>query len=356
MGDKKKRGKKKKGKKSKQPAGCQNPNIGEVDEQSKVMSSLTEQTGLIAINEEDDDSAYSIYDLTDDDASCSNSVISISKRMYGKSRKGDKVIAATGMGSDISGKISPDLTSIEPTSELSKSRQHPNSNKQVSDVLEESCGLTGGASYIASSSNNESSMPKKSFIDVLVGTGTKDDKGKSPLHEPHVWKKALPQGHLPLPGDDFGNYRRKAYELEEKTSFLHQQAAILSARGDRGRAKTLRDEAKTCRAMSQQEHERASKILFDLRNKGFNNWIELDLHDQLVEEGINFLKEHIEFAVRCRTLRYLRVITGYGSHGTGPSKLKEEIVNLLDTEKIQWEEEEGNPGCLIITFGGRCSN
>ncbi|CAH1449583.1 unnamed protein product [Lactuca virosa] len=100
----------------------------------------------------------------------------------------------------------PALTPIKPSFEFSKSRDQHNSNiKVVSDVLEKSYGLTGGASYIASSSNSdlhEGNMSvKRSWREVLVGPGTsseqtrtRDIKGKSPLHDPDSWVKIVKKG------------------------------------------------------------------------------------------------------------------------------------------------------------------
>lgn len=94
--------------KSKQPIGCQNPTLGLIDEQSKVLSSVTEQIGLFTIPEEDasakiignitettsllsdddDDSSDSSWIFTDNasssnsDISYSDSICSISSRRY----------------------------------------------------------------------------------------------------------------------------------------------------------------------------------------------------------------------------------------------------------------------------------
>ncbi|CAH1449580.1 unnamed protein product [Lactuca virosa] len=100
---------------------------------------------------------------------------------------------------------------------------------------------------------------------------------------------------------------------------------------------------------AEQADERASQDIFYSRNK--NNIVDLmtiDLHGQHVKEGMTILKYHLAFGVYGRSLRRLRVITGYGSGGTGQSMLKLAVVDLLKTEKFEWEKE--NEGSLLIKF------
>ncbi|KAL7593588.1 hypothetical protein Lser_V15G33676 [Lactuca serriola] len=298
-------------------------------------------------------------------------------------------------------KIWPPLTPIKPSFAFSKSRHQHNSNiKVVSDVFEESYGLTGGASYIASSSNSdlqEGNMSfKRSWREVLIGLGTsseqtqtRDIKGKSPLHNPDSWVKIVKKGshtrdskgksalHDPdswvkvvkkgshmqkldypskdtakkqhIPRDDYKKYRHNANQHWEIQKSLVEQARNAHASGKRNEGVNLSEQARMWKEKAEQADEKASQDIFDSRNK--NNIVDLmtiDLHGQHVKEGMMILKYHLAFGVYGRSLRRLRVITGYGSGGTGQSMLKQAVVDLLKMEKFEWEKE--NEGSLLIKF------
>ncbi|KAI3708950.1 hypothetical protein L2E82_38569 [Cichorium intybus] len=100
-----------------------------------------------------------------------------------------------------------------------------------------------------------------------------------------------------------------------------------------------------------QADERESKDIFTSRNDESLNQMTIDLHGQRVREGIKILENHLEFGVYCGSLMRLRVIIGYGSHRTGPSKLKSAVVDLLKKEDITFQEE--TKGSLLITFDGQ---
>lgn len=140
--------------KSKQPIGCQNPTLGLIDEQSKVLSSVTEQIGLFTIPEEDA-SAKIIGNITettsllsdDDDDSSDSSWIFTDN--------------ASSSNSDIS--YSDSICSIS-------------SRRSYSDVL---------ADRPPSAPGTSTSCEQTQTQDVLEVV---DIKGKSPLHEPDSWE------------------------------------------------------------------------------------------------------------------------------------------------------------------------
>ncbi|KAI3496391.1 hypothetical protein L1887_38752 [Cichorium endivia] len=224
--------------------------------------------------------------------------------------------------------------------------------KDTTSLLSEDDDDSSDGSWIftdnASSSNSDISYSdsicsissRRSYSDVLAdrppyGPGTSceqdlleavDIKGKSPLHEPDSWEIA--------------RIARASRKWKDAKSFSKQESV--------------------CRENARQEDERASEDIFDsssliwgavvrygeregvgeeleiesrnqiiilnLRNKGFENSMTIDLHGQHVKEGVKILKHHLVFGVYRRSLRQLRVITGYGSHGTGPSELKQSFV------------------------------
>nr|KAJ0195654.1 hypothetical protein LSAT_V11C700366670 [Lactuca sativa] len=244
---------------------------------------------------------------------------------------------------------------------------------------------------------------------VKKGSHTRDSKGKSALHDPDSWVKVVKKGshmqkldypskdtakkqHIPM--DDYKKYRHNANQHWEIQKSLARNAY---ASGKRNEWVNLSEQvigdilgckpehhlswghcdlpfhvcqgfksqqpqcvkvriliwikllARMWKEKAEQADEKASQDIFDSRNK--NNIVDLmtiDLHGQHVKEGMMRLKYHLAFGVYGRSLRRLRVITGYGSGGTGQSMLKQAVVDLLKTEKFEWEKE--NEGSLLIKF------
>ncbi|KAL7593586.1 hypothetical protein Lser_V15G33675 [Lactuca serriola] len=247
---------------------------------------------------------------------------------------------------------------------------------------------------------------------VKKGSHTRDVKGKSALHDPDSWVEVVKKGSQKqkldylskdtakkqhIPGDDYKKYRHNANQHWEIQKSLVEQARNAYASGKRNEGVNLSEQvigdilgckpehhlswghcdlpfhvcqgfksqepqcvkvqiliwikllARMWKEKAEQADERASQDIFDSRNK--NNIVDLmtiDLHGQHVKEGMMRLKYHLAFGVYGRSLRRLRVITGYGSGGTGQSMLKQAVVDLLKTEKFEWEKE--NEGSLLIKF------
>ncbi|KAJ9565310.1 hypothetical protein OSB04_001276 [Centaurea solstitialis] len=129
------------------------------------------------------------------------------------------------------------------------------------------------------------------------------------------------------------------------------QAATAYASGKREYAAYLSDQGRMCNEKARQADQRASQDIFTSRNKSIENVITIDLHGQHVKQGMKLLKLHLLFGAYVRSVRVFRVITGCGSHGLGKSKLKQSVVNLLETENIEWKEE--NRGTLLIKLNGQ---
>nr|XP_028955480.1 SMR domain-containing protein At5g58720-like [Malus domestica] len=64
---------------------------------------------------------------------------------------------------------------------------------------------------------------------------------------------------------------------------------------------------------------------------------------------MKLLKIHLLFGTYAQSVQFLRVITGYGSHDYGKSKLKQSVIELVENEGIQWSEE--NRGAVLIKLG-----
>ncbi|KAI3678497.1 hypothetical protein L6452_37792 [Arctium lappa] len=285
-------------------------------------------------------------------------------------------------------------------SELSKSSEHHNLNARSKDtrfLLESSNSLTDRTSDLASSSesDHQGNVPymgcnDRNYFDVLANCGTQHpsvpktsseltqdvleslfNTRKSSKHEPNsmnwrnVVKKMESLGqiydypsedtaekqHVSAKGDDYQNYRNTASQHWDSMKSYYHKAATAYANGKREYAAYLSDQGRMCNEKARQADQRASQDIFNSRNKSIENVITIDLHGQHVKQGMKLLKLHLLFGAYVRSVRLFRVITGCGSHGLGKSKLKQSVVNLLETENIEWKEE--NRGTLLIKLNGQ---
>ncbi|PWA46952.1 smr (Small MutS Related) domain-containing protein [Artemisia annua] len=282
-----------------------------------------------------------------------------------------------------------------PLSELSKSGQDQNENassKDTSSYVESSYDSTDMTSDIASSSDSDLNMgfTSRNYYDVLAGFGTQPAPGpkstsemtqdvleslfktrKSKKHEPsnmnwrNVVKKmesfgetlnypaedTLKDQPIPAKGEDYQVYRTTASQQWDSMKSYYHKAANAYANGKREYAAYLSDQGRQCNEKARQADKRASQDIFNSRNKDFENLITIDLHGQHVKQGMKLLKLHLLFGAYVRSVRLFRVITGCGSHGVGKSKLKQSVINLLESENIDWNEE--NRGTLLIKLNGQ---
>lgn len=285
-----------------------------------------------------------------------------------------------------------------PSSELPKSGQHHNLNAKSEDsrsVPESSESLIDRTSDLASSSESDLNMGfnRRNYFDVLAGFETQSPSSPSPKntseltqdvleslfntrkksskHDPdsmnwrNVVKKMQSLGqsydyssedtakkqHVFAEGDDYRNYRNTASQHYDSMKSYYHKAATAYANGKREYAGYLSDQGRMCNEKARKADEKASQDIFSSRNKNIENVITIDLHGQHVKQGMKLLKLHLLFGAYVRSVRLFRVITGCGSHGVGKSKLKQSVVDLLETENIEWKEE--NRGTLLIKLNGQ---
>ncbi|KAK1412757.1 hypothetical protein QVD17_34254 [Tagetes erecta] len=284
---------------------------------------------------------------------------------------------------------------LELTAPSSSIGQHQNidvKSKDIRSTLESSDSLTDRTSVLASSSETDPDMSfnRRNYFEVLAGCGpdpppvTKNtfelthevleslfNAPRSSKHEPgsmnwrNVVKKMESLGqkldnpsddpvkkqHIPAKGDDYQDYRNTATQHWDSMKSYYHKAASAYADGKREYAAYLSDQGRICNEKARQADEKASQDIFNSRNKDIENVITIDLHGQHVKQGMKLLKLHLLFGAYVRSVRLFRVITGCGSHGLGKSKLKQSVVNLLESENIEWKEE--NRGTLLIKLNGQ---
>ncbi|CAI9106966.1 OLC1v1006220C2 [Oldenlandia corymbosa var. corymbosa] len=147
-------------------------------------------------------------------------------------------------------------------------------------------------------------------------------------------------------GDDYQVLRQNAKQHWESMKLCYTKAASAFSNGNKDYATYMSEQGRKHNMIARESEEKASRDIFESRNKGIENVITIDLHGQHVKQAMRLLKLHLLFGAYVRSVRSFRVITGCGSHGLGKSKLKQSVVNLLEREGITWAEE--NRGSLLV--------
>ncbi|XAR58911.1 hypothetical protein NMG60_11014489 [Bertholletia excelsa] len=152
-------------------------------------------------------------------------------------------------------------------------------------------------------------------------------------------------------GDDYHVCRKAANQHWDSMKSYYQKAAAAFSNGERSYAACLSKQGRICYKLAQEADKKASLEIFKARNKSIENVITIDLHGQHVKQAMRLLKVHLLFGAYACSVQNFRVITGCGSHGAGKSKLKQSVINLVESEGIEWKEE--NRGTVLIKLGGQ---
>ncbi|TKW12086.1 hypothetical protein SEVIR_5G013500v4 [Setaria viridis] len=153
----------------------------------------------------------------------------------------------------------------------------------------------------------------------------------------------------PKNGDGYREFRGVAARHYDKMKEYYQKAALAYSKGDKSYAAYLAEEGKHYRELARMEDEKASRNIFEARNKHITNTVTIDLHGQHVQQAMKLLKVHMMICI-CMPSVLLRVITGCGSEGTGKGKIKRSVIELAEKEQIEWREE--NSGTIALRLGG----
>ncbi|KAL5670810.1 hypothetical protein ACJX0J_015116, partial [Zea mays] len=137
----------------------------------------------------------------------------------------------------------------------------------------------------------------------------------------------------PKDGGGYRELRGVAARHYDKMKEYYQKAAFAYSKGDRSYASYLAEEGKHYRELGRIEDEKASRNIFEARNKHITNTVTIDLHGQHVQHAMNLLKIHMMICI-CIPSVLLRVITGCGSEGTGKGKIKRSVIELAEKEHI----------------------
>ncbi|KAM0902462.1 hypothetical protein ACQ4PT_019284 [Festuca glaucescens] len=153
----------------------------------------------------------------------------------------------------------------------------------------------------------------------------------------------------PKNGDGYQEFHGVSASHYDKMKGYYQKAALAYSKGEKSYASYLAEEGKHYRELGREEDEKASREIFEARNKHITNTVTIDLHGQHVKQAMKLLKVHMLVCV-CMPSTLLRVITGCGSEGTGKGKIKRSVIELVEKEGIEWHE--GNSGTIVLRLGG----
>uniref|UniRef100_A0A0E0FIQ9 Smr domain-containing protein n=1 Tax=Oryza nivara TaxID=4536 RepID=A0A0E0FIQ9_ORYNI len=153
----------------------------------------------------------------------------------------------------------------------------------------------------------------------------------------------------PKNGNGYQEFRTVAGRHYDTMKTYYQKAAMAYSKGEKSYASYLAEEGKHYRELARMEDERASREIFEARNKHITNTVTIDLHGQHVKQAMRLLKVHMMICV-CMPTTFLRVITGCGVEGTGKGKIKRAVAELVEKEGVEWHEE--NAGTIVLRLGG----
>ncbi|CAL9195857.1 unnamed protein product [Musa hybrid cultivar] len=148
--------------------------------------------------------------------------------------------------------------------------------------------------------------------------------------------------------DDYQVFRGVSKKHWDKMRTYYQEAAMAYSRGERAHASYLSEKGKFYRDIAREADEKASREIFETRNKHIKNMVTIDLHGQHVKQAIGLLKLHLLLFTYIPSVPYLKVITGCGADGVGKGKLKHAVLGLVEKEGVKWREE--NAGTLILSL------
>lgn len=150
--------------------------------------------------------------------------------------------------------------------------------------------------------------------------------------------------------DDYQICRSVARKHWDTMRAYYQKAAVAYSRGERAHAASLSDTGKYYSKLAREADEKASREIFEARNKDIKNTVTIDLHGQHVKQAIGLLKLHLLLFTYIPSIQFLKVITGCGVDGPGKGKLKTSVLGLVVKEGIEWCEE--NAGTLLLRLDG----
>ena len=120
--------------------------------------------------------------------------------------------------------------------------------------------------------------------------------------------------------------------------------------GDKGKAKELSEEGKKHGALKEENNKKAAHPIIQAKNIARDD-SSIDLHGFYVEEAVERVKQRFDKIGRKGTLV---IIWGAGNHSEGGvRKIKPAVIDILNSEKVKFDDDTPNHGCCTVYFSGK---
>lgn len=150
--------------------------------------------------------------------------------------------------------------------------------------------------------------------------------------------------------DEAQALREKAGEEAKLRGECFEKSKKEYESGDKAKAKELSEEGKKHGAQMEDLNRQAANAFFNAHNMG-NDLYTIDLHGLYVEEAVERVKDRFEKIGRKGTLV---IIWGAGNHSEGGvRKIKPAILDILNSEKLIFDDDVPNHGCCTVYFSGK---
>ncbi|XP_077225928.1 silencing defective 5 isoform X2 [Tasmannia lanceolata] len=119
-------------------------------------------------------------------------------------------------------------------------------------------------------------------------------------------------------------------------------------KGNRTQASYLLEQGKFYNEKAREADEKSARKILEIRSVQVENELTVKLHDHDLKEAIRLLKFHLKSLANIPSIQFLKVIVESNAEDITKGARKRLVIKLLENESIEWKEEDGNPGKIII--------
>ncbi|KAM0946903.1 hypothetical protein DsansV1_C08g0080471 [Dioscorea sansibarensis] len=142
---------------------------------------------------------------------------------------------------------------------------------------------------------------------------------------------------------------RKAAKQHWSTMKEYYVAAVDAFNdGDRAKANYLLEQGKYYNQLAREADEKSQQEILNMKLSSEQCDFPLDLHEHNAKEAVKLLKVHIRSLASMPSFRYLKVILETDAMDAKKERRRRSITRFLEKESINWTEEDGNPGAILI--------
>ncbi|XP_031263234.1 putative nuclear RNA export factor SDE5 isoform X1 [Pistacia vera] len=148
--------------------------------------------------------------------------------------------------------------------------------------------------------------------------------------------------------DGYQALRKAVMENRGMRKEYYKAAVAAFASGDRVLADQLMEEGHRYHEKARQADDESNQKIVETKNAETESNMLLDLHDFEAKEAIRLLRCHLSRISGISSFKYLKVILETNDADNKKGTRRRQVMKLLDKESIEWNEEGGNPGTILI--------